>query len=115
MFRPALRRTKGLIASVTALLGLGLGLAEVCQTFGNTGTAEAVAPVAAGAVSASLALFVVTYTALLLVFCWFAARVVLLGPGGTAKPAAIRPGLDRAGPTVVGAPAPARTVLVAGE
>lgn len=87
--------------------------------YGQMRTAEAVAPVAAGAVSASLALFVVIYTALLLAFCWFAARVVLLEPdsGETAKPAAIRPGLDRAGPTVVGspAPAPARTVLAAGE
>src|SRR6185437_8544955 len=43
-------------------------------------TADAAAPVAPGAVSTSLALFVVVYLVLLVAFFWYAARLVLRGP-----------------------------------
>ena len=49
--------------------------------YGLVRTAAAAAPVAAGAVSASLILFVLVYNLLLLTFLWFGARLVLKGPG----------------------------------
>jgi len=60
-------------------------------------TADAVAPVAPGAVSTSLALFVIVYLVLLVAFFWYAARLVLRGPGEAAeRPEATRPGIDAA-------------------
>ena len=88
--------------------------------YGLVRTAAAAAPVAAGAVSASLILFVLVYNLLLLTFLWFGARLVLKAPGlpDEGGPRSIRPGLDRAGPTVVGSaaanPAPARVRPAAG-
>jgi cytochrome d ubiquinol oxidase subunit I len=82
--------------------------------YGLVRTASAAAPVAAGSVSASLILFFLVYNLLLLTFLWFGVRLALNGPGlpETGGPRSIRPGLDRAGPTVFGAaasnPAPAR-------
>jgi cytochrome bd ubiquinol oxidase subunit I len=89
--------------------------------YGLVRTAAAAAPVAAGAVSASLILFFLVYNLLLLTFLWFGVRLVLNGPGlpDEGGPRSIRPGLDRAGPTVVGSaaanPAPARVRPAAGE
>ncbi|GGJ04771.1 cytochrome ubiquinol oxidase subunit I [Neoroseomonas lacus] len=48
--------------------------------YGALRTADAVSPVAAHAVLLSLLLFVVIYAALLLVFLWFIARILLRGP-----------------------------------
>lgn len=64
---------------------------------GHLRTADAVAPVAASAVSASLALFVVVYLVLLAAFFWYAARLVFRGPPEQAKPGRpeeTRPGVD---------------------
>jgi cytochrome bd ubiquinol oxidase subunit I len=48
--------------------------------YGYLRTADAVSPVAAGAVSVSLALFVAVYLVLLLAFFYYAARLVFAGP-----------------------------------
>ena len=48
--------------------------------YGLLRTADAVSPVAAGAVFGSLALFVVVYTVLLIAFFFYATRLVLRGP-----------------------------------
>jgi cytochrome d ubiquinol oxidase subunit I len=71
--------------------------------YGLLRTADAASPVTTGAVSASLALFVIVYNMLLLAFFWYGARMVLRGPGKPEGPA--RPGIDLAGPSTVGAPA----------
>ena len=73
--------------------------------YGLLKTADAAAPVAAGAVSTSLALFVVVYLVLLLAFFWYAARLVLRGPhgeDGSHPPEATRPGVDSAPSRLVG-------------
>jgi len=60
-------------------------------------TGDAVAPVAAGAVAASLALFVIVYLVLLAAFFWYAARLVFRGPGEATppeRPEETRPGID---------------------
>jgi cytochrome d ubiquinol oxidase subunit I len=70
-------------------------------------TADAVAPVSAGAVTTTLLIFFAVYNVLLIAFFWFAARIALKGPtaGASAYPRAMRPGLDRSGPTLAGADA----------
>lgn len=76
--------------------------------YGHLRTADAVAPVSADAVATTLAVFFVVYNILLLSFFWFAGRVALRGPvaADTADRHPVRPGLDRAGPAVVGAMPP---------
>ncbi len=65
--------------------------------YGYLRTAEAAAPVAAGAISASLALFVLVYLVLLMAFFYYAARVVFAGPRfHEVGPSGTRPGLDTA-------------------
>jgi cytochrome d ubiquinol oxidase subunit I len=65
--------------------------------YGYLRTADAAAPVAAGAVSVSLALFVLVYVVLLAAFFFFAARLVLAGPHvGEVGPGGPRRGLDSA-------------------
>jgi cytochrome d ubiquinol oxidase subunit I len=63
--------------------------------YGLLRTADAVAPVAASAVSLTLGLFALLYAALMLTFLWFAARLVRRGPQSTPADAAraqARPG-----------------------
>ena len=65
--------------------------------YGYLRTADAVAPVAAGAVSVSLALFVLVYVVLLAAFFAYAARLVFAGPrGGAAEAPDQRPGIGQA-------------------
>jgi len=73
--------------------------------YGHLRTLDAASPLAAGVVLASLLLFVVVYNVLLLVFFWYGARIVMRGPDAmsTMRPNAVRPGLEQAGPAVVGA------------
>ncbi|MGE0257166.1 MAG: cytochrome ubiquinol oxidase subunit I [Alphaproteobacteria bacterium] len=62
-------------------------------------TADAVSPVAPGAVFGTLGLFVVVYTVLLIAFFFYATRLVLRGPEVGAPerhPASVRPGVDSA-------------------
>ncbi len=73
--------------------------------YGLLRTADAVAPVSAHAVTTTLLIFFVVYNVLLIAFLWFAARIALKGPA--ADPREVRPGLDRSGPTLVGAGAAA--------
>lgn len=67
--------------------------------YGHLRTADAVAPVPAGAAATSLALFFVVYNVLLPAFFWYDARIVLRGSAdaGAASPSEARPGRDRAG------------------
>ena len=73
--------------------------------YGYLRTADAVAPVTAGAVTTTLLIFFAIYNVLLLAFFWFAARIALKGPsaGSGADLRKMRPGLDRSGPTLAGA------------
>lgn len=73
--------------------------------YGQMRTADAVSPVTAGAVSVTLVVFVLLYNLLLAAFLWFAARLVIKGPAGSAQidPRRLRPGIDRAGPAIAGA------------
>ncbi len=64
--------------------------------YGVLRTADAVAPVAAGAVTTSLLIFFAVYNLLLLAFLWFAGRVAFKGPTDTAPEVAERPGMERA-------------------
>ena len=64
--------------------------------YGQLRTADAIAPVAAGAVASSFALFVVIYTVLLGAFFYYATRLVLAGPETRAGPLAVRAGRDSA-------------------
>jgi cytochrome d ubiquinol oxidase subunit I len=64
--------------------------------YGQLRTADAVAPVAAGAVAASFALFVLIYLVLLIAFFYYAGRIVLRGPHMAEDPLALRPGRDSA-------------------
>ncbi|MEJ0051051.1 MAG: cytochrome ubiquinol oxidase subunit I [Methylovirgula sp.] len=74
--------------------------------YGMLRTADAASPVAAGAITTTLVGFFVIYNILLLGFLYFAGRLVLKGPTwGPSYGGTFRPGLDRAAPTVVGAPA----------
>ena len=63
-------------------------------------TADAVSPVAPGAVFGTLGLFVVVYTVLLIAFFFYATRLVLRGPEVGAPeqhPASVRPGVGSHG------------------
>jgi cytochrome d ubiquinol oxidase subunit I len=67
--------------------------------YGLLRTADAVSPVAAGAVFGSLALFVTVYSVLLLAFFLYATRLVLRGPEVHAPehhPSSVRPGVEGA-------------------
>lgn len=67
--------------------------------YGLLRTADAVSPVAAGAVFGSLALFVAVYSVLLLAFFFYAARLVWRGPqieGPEHHPPEVRPGIESA-------------------
>ena len=69
---------------------------------GQLRTADAVSPVAAGAVGSTLTAFVVLYGMLFLAFLWYGASIVIRGPGSLElPPESIRPGIDRAGPALV--------------
>jgi cytochrome d ubiquinol oxidase subunit I len=83
--------------------------------YGHLRTADAMAPVTAHAVTLSLAGFFAIYAVILLAFLWFAARIVLAGPGGTNTIATkyIRPGLARNAPTLIEATPPDRSPLPA--
>lgn len=72
--------------------------------YGQLRTVDATAPVPGTAVGTSLILFLVVYNVLLLAFFWYGARLVVRGPAdaGAASPNEVCPGLDRAGPAVVG-------------
>ncbi|HEY9213599.1 MAG TPA: cytochrome ubiquinol oxidase subunit I, partial [Ancylobacter sp.] len=63
--------------------------------YGALRTADAAAPVTAGAVTTSLLIFFAVYNVLLLVFLWFAARVALKGPVDTSPPILGHPGIER--------------------
>ena len=84
--------------------------------YGHLRTFDAASPIAAGAVLASLLLFVVVYNLLLLAFFWYGARIVMRGPEdvGADHPNAVRPGLEQAGPAVVGG-FPTNRPALAGE
>jgi cytochrome d ubiquinol oxidase subunit I len=67
--------------------------------YGVLRTADAAAPVAAGAVGTSLILFIAVYLVLLAAFFWYAGRLVFRGPGAAVPdedPRATRPGVDAA-------------------
>ena len=65
--------------------------------YGQLRTADAVAPVAAGAVAGSLALFILIYCVLLAAFFYYAARLVFAGPHpAETTPEVVRPGRDSA-------------------
>jgi len=67
--------------------------------YGLLRTAQTAAPVAAGAVAVSFALFVVIYLILLAAFFYYATRVVLAGPQAPRpgqEPLKVRPGSDTA-------------------
>lgn len=76
--------------------------------YGHLRTADAVAPLAPGAVLASLLGFVIIYNLLLLALLWYGARIVLKGPEALQpeNPNEIRPGLERAGPALLGGETP---------
>src|SRR5258706_3398484 len=65
--------------------------------YGQLRTADAVAPVPAEAVTATLILFVVSYGVLFLTFVWFASQIAWRGvrTAETSDPQSIRPGRDR--------------------
>ncbi len=63
--------------------------------YGVLRTADAVAPVAAGAVTTSLLIFFAVYNLLLLAFLWFAGRVAFKGPTDTSPEVAEHPGMER--------------------
>jgi len=64
--------------------------------YGRLRTADAIAPVAGGAVAVSLAFFAVVYLVLLAAFFYYALRIVLAGPQAEIEPLAVRPGRDSA-------------------
>jgi cytochrome d ubiquinol oxidase subunit I len=72
--------------------------------YGHLRTADAVAPVTANAVLLSLTAFLAIYALILLVFLWFAARIVIAGPAGrqTVTSEQIRPGLGRSATALLG-------------
>ncbi|MBS9477060.1 cytochrome ubiquinol oxidase subunit I [Ancylobacter radicis] len=63
--------------------------------YGALRTADAAAPVTAGAVTTSLLIFFAVYNVLLLAFVWFAGRVALKGPIDSSPPTRERPGIER--------------------
>jgi cytochrome d ubiquinol oxidase subunit I len=65
--------------------------------YGYLRTADSVSPVATSAVAASLGLFVIVYTVLLVAFFIYAGRAVFQGPHiEEPVPASVRPGVDSA-------------------
>jgi cytochrome bd ubiquinol oxidase subunit I len=72
--------------------------------YGQLRTVDAVGPVAAEAVSLTLAIFVLLYNVLLVAFLWFAARIAIQGPAGRSQvdPREVRPEFDRSDPTIAG-------------
>ncbi|MDQ0304261.1 cytochrome ubiquinol oxidase subunit I [Ancylobacter polymorphus] len=62
--------------------------------YGQLRTADAVAPVSAGAVGASLIGFFLLYNVLMLTFLWFAGRAAIAGPTDLPMPVETHPGLD---------------------
>lgn len=85
--------------------------------YGHLRTADAVAPLAPGAVLTSLLMFALVYNLLLLAFFWYGARVVIRGPAAIADvhPNAVRPGLEQAGTAVPSRARPYTTPIAAGE
>ena len=81
--------------------------------YGHLRTADAMAPVTAHAVTLSLTGFFAIYAVIMLAFLWFAARIVLAGPGGrnTIATKCIRPGMARNAPTLIEATPPGRSPL----
>ena len=79
--------------------------------YGLLRTADAVSPVATGAVLASLLMFVIVYNLLLLALFWYGGRIVMKGPDPFADPSpnAVRPGLEQAAPVIVGHLVPTAT------
>jgi len=73
--------------------------------YGLLRTAEAAAPVTVGELTISLSIFIILYNILLVAFLWFAVQIALEGPRGHDEDEMrhLRPGLDRSGPTLVGA------------
>lgn len=57
--------------------------------YGQLRTAEAVSPIAGGAVAGSLAVALILYNTLLLGFFWYAGRMVLKGPGDVTPSAPV--------------------------
>ncbi|QEL26931.1 cytochrome ubiquinol oxidase subunit I (plasmid) [Bosea sp. F3-2] len=80
--------------------------------YGLLRTADAVAPVTAGAVTTTLLIFFLVYNFLLLAFFWFAGRVALKGPADNALPTRERPGIDR---TNAGVPTHKASSLAIGD
>lgn len=84
--------------------------------YGHLRTADAVAPLAAGAVASSLLFFILLYGALLLAFLWCGWRIVIHGPEQIEpQPNTVRPGIDRAGPALAGGAAEHAHPLPAAE
>jgi cytochrome d ubiquinol oxidase subunit I len=85
--------------------------------YGYLRTADAVSPVAAGAIATTLVAFAVIYNLLLATFLWFLVRIILRGPDDVEVPPPLRQGLDKAAvrPSASGGRAPDGPVLVAGE
>ncbi len=74
--------------------------------YGQLRTADAVAPVASGAVLTTLVILFLVYNLLLVTFFWFAGLVAWRGPVEGPLPSdPTRPGIDRSAPTLVGAQA----------
>ncbi len=101
------------VAMATAPLGFIAVLAGWTTTeagrqpwviYGQLRTVDAAAPVTAHAVATTLLIFFVLYAALMIVFLWFAGRIVIRGPASPspADPSRVRPGIDRSAPTIVG-------------
>ncbi|MGO9985870.1 MAG: cytochrome ubiquinol oxidase subunit I [Rhodomicrobium sp.] len=80
--------------------------------YGQLRTADAIAPVTADTVTATLILFALIYGLLFLTFVWFASQIAWRGPMTAEAPVPrnIRPGRDR-----VVADVPPRAALVPGE
>jgi cytochrome d ubiquinol oxidase subunit I len=80
--------------------------------YGHLRTVDAVSPLTPTAVLTSLLLFAVVCNVLLLAFFFYGIRVVLRGPSdpALAQANAVRPGLEQAGPALVGGPAAASPV-----
>jgi cytochrome bd ubiquinol oxidase subunit I len=85
--------------------------------YGLLRTADAVSPVATGAVLVTLLGFVVVYNLLLLALFWYGARVVMKGPDPYDEPApnAVRAGMEQAAPAIVCARIPAVATAATGD
>jgi cytochrome d ubiquinol oxidase subunit I len=85
--------------------------------YGLLRTADAVSPVATGAVLASLLMFVVVYNLLLLAVFWYGARIVMKGPDPYEEtpPNAVRPGRVQAGPAILAGYIPANARPATGD